>query len=70
MNSAFDICDHSPDFVGDLGALQFELSSDIVRCLRDQLLKNVSGNVPATPEVLSQDGVLLGTPDQMQEANP
>ena len=67
MNSAFDIRDHSPDFVGDLGALLFELSSDIVGCLRDQLLKNVSGNIPATPEVFSKNGIILGTLDQMQE---
>ncbi len=67
MNSTFDIRNHSPDCGSELGVLLLELSSDIVGCLRDQLLKDVPRNVPATPDVFGENGIMLGTLQQMQE---
>ena len=59
-------------YIGDgipgLRPLGFKFLSHIVRRLRDQLLEQVPWDVSPPPKMLGQDGVILGTLDQMQKA--
>ena len=56
------------DCIAGLRPLDFKFLSYIVRRFRDQLLEQAPWDVLPTPKMLSQDGVILGTLDQMQKA--
>jgi hypothetical protein len=56
------------DCIAGLWSLAFKFLSDIIGRFRDQLLERVPWDVLPTPKMLSEDGVILGTLNQMQEA--
>ena len=56
------------DCIAGLRPLDLKFLSYFVRCLRDQLLEQMPWNVSSPPQMLGQDGVILGTLDQLQKA--
>ena len=68
MQLACGVGNHLLDFDRCLGAFTLQLSSDVVRCLGNQLLEDMPGDVDPVAERLDEDGITLGSFDHAQEA--
>ena len=56
------------DCITGLRPFDLKFLSYFVRRLRDQLLEQVPWDVPSPSQMFGQDGVILGTLDQLQKA--
>ena len=56
------------DGIARFRPLELKFLSNIVGRFCDQLLEQVPWDVPSPPQMLGQDGVILGTLDQLQKA--